>query len=666
MRFRAGLFVSIFLVLLGVGCRKPLAPNIDSNIPPETWITAAPQDTITIRDEFNQPIAPAVGTIPFRFHVYWAGSDQDGAVSGYYYAVVETVTTPGLPRSSLPGPKPRDYKFTTRSDSTFSFNVFEESRVREHAFFIYAVDNNGKPDPTPARFIFFARSLLVHRGDHPGDRDRLHVRSQQHERAGRAGYDRTFPIRSRLRSTRSLGSQLRFKWIGEEVRAEQPGDHLQVQAQGNRPSRCVHGGLGDLPSGNSDRRQAVPAARRGSTGWLALGCTGEPHVPRELAPTPGSRARSERRRAGRSPMASATAIVSWIPKPTIPGSILTADSMRVMPKDRVPRRTFLELYKNRIYLRAENDTIDVNSWVLFDGGGFDPDSPYNVRVSGFAFPPSDTSTSPVLQKRAANASPIALRLSVPVDLYPAGPVSSLPQSAPYPLDEALAPPEAHIGGYIGLQQAGRAFAVLQAVDGDGAQDRRLNPERVPAFVDSCERGIMPSFRLPLRSLIISFYVNRAPTLPTSNGAFRLISGATQPTRTIPLNLLSFDEDPYDPSCARSAARSRPRPRPSTLPLPSQGKLAPGWTPYLRPCPVLPQRASAHVITVPSSWWHQRPVEVELCDFPDNAYIPGQGRCRSYSFPVIVPPPTVPPGASATTGNSPRPGFSELRSVGKSQ
>ena len=29
-----------------------------------------------------------------RFHIYWAGSDKDGAIAGFYYAVVETIPVP--------------------------------------------------------------------------------------------------------------------------------------------------------------------------------------------------------------------------------------------------------------------------------------------------------------------------------------------------------------------------------------------------------------------------------------------------------------------------------------------------------------------------------------------------------------------------------------------
>src|SRR5437870_2806773 len=110
MRLRAGLSLFVFAVLLGWGCRKPLTPNIDKNQPPETWITAAPQDTVTTKDENGAVIPPVIGTIPFKYHLYWAGSDRDGTVGGFYFAVVETLPSapPGFPfKPPLPGPKPQ-------------------------------------------------------------------------------------------------------------------------------------------------------------------------------------------------------------------------------------------------------------------------------------------------------------------------------------------------------------------------------------------------------------------------------------------------------------------------------------------------------------------------------------------------------------------------------
>ena len=92
MRLRAGLILFFLLVLIPVvgGCRKPLAPTFDRNQAPETWITAAPLDTITLRNG-PEPVQTPPGTIPFRYHLYWAGSDPDGKVAQIYRDIARKV-----------------------------------------------------------------------------------------------------------------------------------------------------------------------------------------------------------------------------------------------------------------------------------------------------------------------------------------------------------------------------------------------------------------------------------------------------------------------------------------------------------------------------------------------------------------------------------------------
>src|SRR4029079_13635908 len=92
MRLRAGLILFVLLALIPVvgGRGKPLEPTFDRNQAPETWITAAPLDTITLRDGPN-PVETAPGRIPSRVHLYCAGSDADGKVAGIFFSVVETL-----------------------------------------------------------------------------------------------------------------------------------------------------------------------------------------------------------------------------------------------------------------------------------------------------------------------------------------------------------------------------------------------------------------------------------------------------------------------------------------------------------------------------------------------------------------------------------------------
>src|SRR5262249_31914198 len=120
---------------------------------------AAPQDTITTRDNNQKPIRPDINKIPVRFHMYWAGSDRDGAVVGFYWAVVETLPIPPERQSnvpSLPGPKARDYPCTAATDCIFILPTSDPLIGRQHAFYTDPVDDKGRAAPPPARFIFSA------------------------------------------------------------------------------------------------------------------------------------------------------------------------------------------------------------------------------------------------------------------------------------------------------------------------------------------------------------------------------------------------------------------------------------------------------------------------------------------------------------------------------
>jgi len=154
---------AVLCLLLGLlvwGCRESLQPQFNGSPAPETWITAAPQDTITVKDANGVVVGqPRPGLIPVRFHIYWAGSSKDGAVVGFYWAVTETLSTPlgpGIPVPELPGPKAKDYHFTTRTDSIFTFTTSIDVPDRVHTFYVFAVDNKGKADPTPAHVFFRA------------------------------------------------------------------------------------------------------------------------------------------------------------------------------------------------------------------------------------------------------------------------------------------------------------------------------------------------------------------------------------------------------------------------------------------------------------------------------------------------------------------------------
>jgi hypothetical protein len=110
----------------GCGVKGTLAPNT----PPETTVFVdGPVDTV------NHVVT-----------LRWFGSDPDGQVVRYDYRFV-------FP----PGQEPAGYDSsawlsTTRRDSTFA--IYTPSGYAMPTFVVRAVDNDGEPDPTPARETF--------------------------------------------------------------------------------------------------------------------------------------------------------------------------------------------------------------------------------------------------------------------------------------------------------------------------------------------------------------------------------------------------------------------------------------------------------------------------------------------------------------------------------
>jgi hypothetical protein len=117
--------------LLG-GCREQGTAPIDRNQAPETFITSAPGDSQT---SF------------YRVDIHWWGSDIDGAVSAFDVAVTE----------SLPTIDNIQWHRTLRNDSTITFPVEETREVFGHRFYVRAIDNEGKVDPTPCWVFFGAK-----------------------------------------------------------------------------------------------------------------------------------------------------------------------------------------------------------------------------------------------------------------------------------------------------------------------------------------------------------------------------------------------------------------------------------------------------------------------------------------------------------------------------
>lgn len=119
--------IPLVVVLCLTGCRKEDKVFLDTNLAPDTRLASAPG-----------PYSQA----NYRVHMYWDGSDPDGYVVAYYFAWDDTV-------ASL-------WTYTTKTDSLFKAVIDTAGETRRHTFYVRAVDNEGKLDPSPARVRFDA------------------------------------------------------------------------------------------------------------------------------------------------------------------------------------------------------------------------------------------------------------------------------------------------------------------------------------------------------------------------------------------------------------------------------------------------------------------------------------------------------------------------------
>ena len=142
-RLAAGAFavallaVPLAAMLFLTGCRKQEKMFIDTNLAPNTRLTSAPG-----------PYSQA----NYRIHMYWDGTDPDGFVVAYHFAWDDTVPPYGADNSP--------WQFTARNDSLFKALIDSAGETRRHTFYVRAVDNEGKLDPSAARVRFDAWTVV--------------------------------------------------------------------------------------------------------------------------------------------------------------------------------------------------------------------------------------------------------------------------------------------------------------------------------------------------------------------------------------------------------------------------------------------------------------------------------------------------------------------------
>lgn len=138
MQYRSASRVLALVLALGAG---HLIGCSDSVKPPEPPGPQDPETELTFAPLEND-------TTWFRVHFYWNGTDRDGEVVRFLFAVDADTAQP------IP-----DWRTTTRKDTSLVFLVDPILEFRRHAFMISAVDDKGAYDKTPARRFFAAKSV---------------------------------------------------------------------------------------------------------------------------------------------------------------------------------------------------------------------------------------------------------------------------------------------------------------------------------------------------------------------------------------------------------------------------------------------------------------------------------------------------------------------------
>ncbi len=148
------LLAAVLSAMLLAGCRAFEPETVIVNKAPETFIIGAPLEH---------------GGGYYHFHVFWYGSDEDGSVERFVWALTDTslqdpdTTTdeedqnfnPALDATTL-----EIGRWTTRTDSVFNFTINQGVRFSaDMTLHMVAVDDFGDFDRTPARLHFFSNTL---------------------------------------------------------------------------------------------------------------------------------------------------------------------------------------------------------------------------------------------------------------------------------------------------------------------------------------------------------------------------------------------------------------------------------------------------------------------------------------------------------------------------
>ena len=195
------------------------------------------------------------------------------------------------------------------------------------------------------------------------------------------------------------------------------------------------------------------------------------------------------------------------------------DSFQFVPSRRLPvaldldRRTFYEIWGDRIYARTEGDAVHLGSWVVFSTGGFDADSPYTPIVgTGSPSVPPGYETQPdlyaLLIEQGLIGSPIGARVRVPVRL-PNGQLTQPASSTTHPnFDTFSVFYSPVVASYWRMISPGKAYAIVEPVDGHGKVGRTT--EDLVALADRVDAGGGSAEDQLLRRRVLTFQVRDDP------------------------------------------------------------------------------------------------------------------------------------------------------------
>jgi hypothetical protein len=682
MRLRVGAVACLLLSFVAIGCRSSLNPNAISNQQPETWITAAPQETLTVKDGPTLYSEGKPSLLPVRFHLYWAGADQDGAVVGFWLADTGMVDPSLAPDQVSRG---LVWHFTTRTDSVFTFKTSFSQPDRVHTIYICAMDDKGKIDPSPARLTFRAFDRFPPIGiiDSARAVGQYFVRG----RTGLQPFDKQVTDTLNVRrpvplDTVASGTRLRFRWHGEP------------RALGRVVSGFLYS-IGDVvkDSLSQDQQVSVNTLRHGPQ-IFTLYTVGESdwrskatrYFQMNFAPDtwftgpnlgdPQWTSYAD----GKGKLYYYRDVV-WSSLPNsagIPNTMLSGDSVNSLPSVRPKRRTFLEFYGNRVWAHSEGDTVNLNSWVVIGSGGFDSDSPYSVRVGvGDVTHPTGAVTTP----GPANASPVGFHYGY-TERKTNHTVLTPSESILYPVFDRLSVLHSPtISAYVPMTSSGTVYFYTSAEDGDSTADVRIRKVGGPLLVsdhvdDPDHLGyVATQAELEARDKVMVFYVNHAPYLKKDDGQFfpnfptvSKPAASIQRGSQVTFNILADDQDPVD----------------YTRALPPGGKQEGAGTILARNVSVRGTRdsldASGTPVAVPV-WFNvasavefpnisfvmpatfkpgPAKVFVSVCDFRPADDIAGNtGRCSADSIDIIItgPIPSVP--ATGASHSISRPGSTAI-------